>query len=332
MNKKRFILILTSIFMVMILSSLTVFAHSSIKVSVDNKILSFDSEPFIESGTTLVPMRKIFEALDADVTWVSKTQQIVATHGKTYIILKIGSTVAEINGTNVNLVVAPKIVDGSTFVPVRFIAEALNADVVWDSVSQTVIINSGPDVVYDTTLEVVIIDNSTDISGFDFRSSLSPLELKQLNKKILNDDVMPYNELLIGSENPEIVISITEVPKAQPGSVDGILPREENEEQKAMDDKVEQFKTEWIGEDELKNSYKVTITQLHNAIWFHRYENSENVTLYTINNPPASLESEKVYKIDGVEFQYIKDSEISKRYGQGLYFRRSDLKREGVIK
>ncbi|MBU5677769.1 copper amine oxidase N-terminal domain-containing protein [Alkaliphilus sp. MSJ-5] len=332
MNKKQFFLILTSIFMVMTLSSLTVFANSSIKVSVDNKILSFDSEPFIESGTTLVPMRKIFEALDADVTWVSKTQQIVATHGNNYIVLTIGSTVAEKNGTNVNLLVAPKIVNGSTFVPVRFIAEALNADVVWDSTSQTVIINSGPDVAQDTILEVIVIDNSSDISGFDFRSSYSPLELELLNKKILNDDVMPYNELLIGYENPEIAFYIIEKPKDQPGSVDGILPREEDEEKKAIDDKVEQFKTEWIGENELKNSYKVTTTQLHNAIWLHRYENSENVTLYTINNPPDSLESQKVYKKDGVEFQYIKDSEISKRYGQGLYFKRSDLKREGVIK
>lgn len=334
MNKKQFFLILTSILMVMTLSSLTVFADSSIKVSVDNKILDFDSEPFIEGGTTLVPMRKIFEALDADVTWVSKTQQIVATHGKTYIILKIGSTVAEINGTNVNLAVAPKIVNGSTFVPVRFIAEALNADVVWDNDSQTVIINSGPDVVYDTILEVVIIDNSTDLSGFDFRSSLSPLELKRLNNKILNDDVMPYEVLSSGNEYPEIIISITERPKPQPGGIDGILPLspEEEEEKKAIDAEVEQFRTEWIGENDLKNLYKVSITQLHNAIWFHRYENFENVTLHTINNPPASLESGKVYNIDGVEFQYIKNSEISKRYGQGIYFKINDLKKVGVIK
>lgn len=349
MNKKQFFLILTSIFMVMTLSSLTVFANSSIKVSVDNKILSFDSEPFIEKGTTLVPMRKIFEALNADVKWVNETQQIIATDkNNNYIVLTIGSTVAQRNGTNVNLLVAPKVVNGSTFVPARFIAEALNADVVWDSASQTVIINSSKDkgsqqvvfndyVPYSTSDLATLAKNI--LNGDVVYSNGQYWATPQFANIIANEEVVYENDISAGAGTKtddefgfgKVEIIIVEQPENET-SIDGIVPPKEDEEKKAIDDKVEQFKTEWIGENELKNSYKVTITQLHNAILFHRYENSENVTLYTINNPPASLKSEKVYKIDGVEFQYIKDSEISKRYGQGIYFKRSDLKREGVIK
>lgn len=142
MKTKHIFLHLLIISILLVLSSATVFADSAIKVIVDDVSLTFDSEPFIENDTTLVPMRKIFEALNADVQWINETKQIIATDDNNCIILTIDLDVAQKNGTNINLLVAPKIVNNLTYVPVRFIAEALNADVNWDSISQTVIINS----------------------------------------------------------------------------------------------------------------------------------------------------------------------------------------------
>ena len=49
---------------------------SKITVKVDNLKLESDVEPFIENGRTLVPMRAIFEALGADVSWDDATKTV----------------------------------------------------------------------------------------------------------------------------------------------------------------------------------------------------------------------------------------------------------------
>ena len=46
------------------------------------------------------------------------------------------------NGRDVELDVPAKVVNGSTLVPVRFIAESLGAEVLWDQESKTVLVNS----------------------------------------------------------------------------------------------------------------------------------------------------------------------------------------------
>jgi hypothetical protein len=68
----------------------------------------------------------------ATVQWNGADQSITATKGATTINLQIGSATANNNRTTVTLDAAPLIVDGSTMVPVRFISEALGAQVSWD--------------------------------------------------------------------------------------------------------------------------------------------------------------------------------------------------------
>jgi len=48
------------------------------------------------------------------------------------IVLTIGSTTALVDGQQETLPVAPKIVDGRTMVPFRFVGEALGAEIGWD--------------------------------------------------------------------------------------------------------------------------------------------------------------------------------------------------------
>jgi hypothetical protein len=56
------------------------------------------------------------------------------------IILEIGSKTAYVNDKQVELDVAPFIESGRTFVPVRFLAEALGCEVEWDKLTESVII------------------------------------------------------------------------------------------------------------------------------------------------------------------------------------------------
>ncbi|WP_020617668.1 stalk domain-containing protein [Paenibacillus daejeonensis] len=117
-------------------------ATSEIKVIVDGKAVSFKPAPVQQNGTTFVPMRPIFEALQATVSWEQQTQTIFATKGGTAISLKIGAKQATINGKAQQLDTPPQLIQGATMVPLRFIGEALGAEVAWESATRTIRIRS----------------------------------------------------------------------------------------------------------------------------------------------------------------------------------------------
>lgn len=115
-----------------------------IKVILNGNRIGFNQQPIIENGVTLVPMRTIFEELGMKVVWEADTKTITASdiYGKTDIILVVNSNIADVNCKETILDVAPKIINGTTMVPLRFVSESLGADVKWDGESKTITINS----------------------------------------------------------------------------------------------------------------------------------------------------------------------------------------------
>lgn len=131
---------------VTLLFNIPVYAENSkISVALDGKTISFDTEPVIENGTTLVPLRAIFEALGATVEWNGDTQTVVSTLDDTTVSLTINAKTAYKNGNSFSLLAAPQIIDNRTLVPVRFIAESFGLDVSWEADTKTVLIESGKD-------------------------------------------------------------------------------------------------------------------------------------------------------------------------------------------
>ena len=116
----------------------TVMECSAIKVDINGSPLQLDVAPQIVNGRTLAPLRAIFEALGATVQWNPAAQSITATKGSATINLQIGSTTALNNGVQVVLDAAPIIINGRALVPVRFIGEALGAQVNWDAANYQV--------------------------------------------------------------------------------------------------------------------------------------------------------------------------------------------------
>jgi len=116
--------------------------NSSIKVYVDGYQLTLAQSPFKVDGVTLVPMRDIFDALNATVNWEGSSQTITGGKDGTKITLKVGSKDADINGSKVQLDSPAIIRNSTTFVPVRFVAEALDAEVKWNNATQSVHITS----------------------------------------------------------------------------------------------------------------------------------------------------------------------------------------------
>lgn len=118
------------------------FANADIAVNLDGQPLATSTAPVQMNGRTLVPLRDIFEALGATVNWNAAAQTILATRGTTQIGLAINNRTASVNGAPVTLDQAATLVNGRTFVPLRFVAEATGAKVDWNSALQTVSIRT----------------------------------------------------------------------------------------------------------------------------------------------------------------------------------------------
>ena len=132
---------------VMSMNALPTFAvsfadNNPITVKLDNKEITFDQPPIVESGRTLVPFRAILEAMNVDVDWDSETKTITCTKGDKVIKLTIGENEMFINDEEVTLDVPAKIVNGRTLLPLRAISENLDAEVKWDSDTKTIEIKS----------------------------------------------------------------------------------------------------------------------------------------------------------------------------------------------
>ncbi len=141
---KRLLSLVLSVLMILALfvSNSVVLADDSIKVVIDGVNQTYDVMPVIEEGRTLVPMRAIFEALGATVSWDDATKTVFGTKGDTTVVLQIGNKTAHVNNNAKELDVPAKIVNDRTMVPVRFISESLGCNVSWDDSQKTVIINS----------------------------------------------------------------------------------------------------------------------------------------------------------------------------------------------
>lgn len=117
-------------------------AAVNISVLIDGVKLYTPQAPIMIQGRVMLPMRSIFEALDASVKWNQKTKTVTATKNGTTVILKINSKTATINNKTVALDVPAKNLKGNTMVPVRFVSEALGQKIGWNSKTKTVTVKT----------------------------------------------------------------------------------------------------------------------------------------------------------------------------------------------
>jgi Copper amine oxidase N-terminal domain len=112
---------------VLFITSAPVAQAQAVTVTVNGQPLYLSPGPIERTGRVFVPLRGIFERLGATVVY--SAGEINATKAGTTVSLRIGSTQATISGQPQILDVAPFIVGATTYVPLRFIAQSLGAQV-----------------------------------------------------------------------------------------------------------------------------------------------------------------------------------------------------------
>ena len=115
-----------------------VYQEEDVTVIVEGTNVDMDQTPIRENDRLLVPLRSILESMGAQVEWDEASQTVTASKEGVTIVLEIGKRQAATNGETVTLDVAPKLVEDTTYVPIRFIGESLGLAVNWDEASQTV--------------------------------------------------------------------------------------------------------------------------------------------------------------------------------------------------
>ena len=125
-------------------TSIALAQDAGVSVTLNGSPLSLNPAPTERAGRVFVPLRGVFEQLGASVVYENGTINAQG-RGHRSVSLHIGSTQAEVDGQPQTLDVAPFIIGASTYVPLRFVSQALGASVNYDSTNRVVALaNAGP--------------------------------------------------------------------------------------------------------------------------------------------------------------------------------------------
>ncbi len=87
---------------------------------------------------TLAPMREFFEKLGATVEWDEESRTVVARVKGDMLTINIDTKNIEFNGRLLEQKVQPQVINDSTYVPLRLIAESFGYEVDWNNVDKII--------------------------------------------------------------------------------------------------------------------------------------------------------------------------------------------------
>ncbi|WP_120464300.1 copper amine oxidase N-terminal domain-containing protein [Paenibacillus aceti] len=133
LKKTGFVLMSLILLLTMMPAMTSAASKLSIVVEVNGNLISFpDAKPFMDkSNRVQVPVRFVSEALGAEVGWDSKSKQVTVEMGEDTIVLTMGKKAYTVNGQTKQMDTVAQQKQNRTFVPLRFVSEALGAKVIW---------------------------------------------------------------------------------------------------------------------------------------------------------------------------------------------------------
>ncbi|QHT58604.1 hypothetical protein GXP70_00485 [Paenibacillus lycopersici] len=119
------------------------YSQNNIGIQLNGTYITVNPKPRIMNGSTFIPLRGVFEKLGATLSYNAKDKSIDIIKDSTTIHLQIGNKTATVDDKPITLTTVPFTdMNGTTFVPLRFASEALDAAVTWDAANWTAVIHS----------------------------------------------------------------------------------------------------------------------------------------------------------------------------------------------
>lgn len=125
-----------------------IYEKPDVKIIVEGNPLQLDAEvPIIVNSRTLVPLRKLLVGLGVpdnteNIKWIGETREVKVVYNGVTIDLAIDSSKGYINGQEYTLDSAPIIHRDRTYLPARFVGEALGYTISWDQYTPAVLVTS----------------------------------------------------------------------------------------------------------------------------------------------------------------------------------------------
>ena len=201
---------------------------TEIKVLVNGEKIEFDVQPFMENDSVMVPFRQIAEAMGIIVEWDDETSTIIGCLPKLnddgskekheYITIKINdgepfvqaSGEAKYKDKTMNIAVTVK--NDRTCIPVRFFAEALDAEVDWDEDTNTVFVSIKTSLFFDNEYykEFSLLNKRLYINLPNDYSNVAPINRIYedcINKTTIKSQQVKIDWLTINAEELFVVSS-----------------------------------------------------------------------------------------------------------------------------
>ncbi|NEW05196.1 hypothetical protein GK047_04065 [Paenibacillus sp. SYP-B3998] len=115
---------------------------SQVSIAIDGKNQDFEQAPVIVNGSTMAPLRAIFEALGATVEYDAATRSVTAKKGDITLRLILDQKTVYRNGQAFQIDEPVQLVNGFTVAPARFVGEAFGGKVTWDGKNREVTIST----------------------------------------------------------------------------------------------------------------------------------------------------------------------------------------------
>ncbi len=135
---RKLIIISVVALLLLVVTSLSFANTPDIALYLNGKKMSFNAAPQLNNERVYVPLRELFEQLDATVHWDDATRTVTATSDGTRVQITIDNKTAKHNDTDIILDAAPYISNKRAYVPLRFVSEAFGAIVNWEESTETV--------------------------------------------------------------------------------------------------------------------------------------------------------------------------------------------------
>jgi exopolysaccharide biosynthesis protein len=106
--------------------------EAQVQIEVNGRFVP-DFQGFIRNATTMVPIRPLLKSMGAEFEWNGETSTLTVRKDGRTMVIKTEDRFVSMDGHPKELTVAPTIVDGHLYLPLRFMIEAWGGKVDWDA-------------------------------------------------------------------------------------------------------------------------------------------------------------------------------------------------------